>query len=242
MMTRGRPAMIDLSPAELSVLLADKGYKLAARDIGWSSSGLHAYAKRLEAAGLFTPPRQSSGRGRSTVPHALQELAEAGLTLNEIATKLGLTREQVSNRLRNARLGPLWTSAVAAKARIAQADEDLTEVLEAMQSAVSRPPCLVCGCWVIRRTGQTCSTECAALWKIGRYQISDDARQRQRLASARTMLRHPERYKPSQRRWAADMLSDSPPEPNRRYQVRASGAKEAAAVAARLCPTLPADE
>jgi hypothetical protein len=73
---------------------------------------------------------------------------------------------------------------------------------------------------------KTCSTECAQVWQSSRrYWLSPEEHERHRVQQARTILRHPERYKPSSVAWAHKMLSDNPPPPNRRYVINANKEK-----------------
>lgn len=94
-------------------------------------------------------------------------------------------------------------------------------LLKAMQAALERPPCVVCGAWIIRsfRDVKTCSEECSDVYTQTRFTIDADAHHRHRVQTAESILRYPEKHKPSRIDWANRMLGPNPPPPNRRYSI-----------------------
>lgn len=138
-------------------------------------------------------------------------------TLQEIGDQLGVTRERVRQILRARGI-------TMRQVREAEnADRELRQLrlrfIAACERALTRPPCKVCGAWVIRGGDATitCSHECAQRWVKERYILDPEYHERHRLIQAQTYLRAPEKYKPAHIEWAKRMLSNNPPPPNRRY-------------------------
>jgi len=128
-------------------------------------------------------------------------------TVSQVAHDRGINTRQLQAKLRHQ--GALYAKVMAAMA--------------------SATVCPVCMGWVLRsapgrRPGERrmCSPDCSETWRVGRYAISDDAREKHRLACAMTVLRRPEKYKAAELAKAEEMLSDNPPPPNRRYRLPAS--------------------
>lgn len=72
--------------------------------------------------------------------------------------------------------------------------------------------CAVTPCPNMARAGKrTCSPGCAQLWReVYRYQVD---RERTNQNQARTILKHPEKYKKSRRDWAERVLGVEVPSP-----------------------------
>lgn len=117
----------------------------------------------------------------------------------------------------------------------AKNERQLQELVERLKEAV---PCVICGCWVIRRTGyrqrkdgqeikRTCSTQCSQLWTEVRYKLDNEARERQRKSLAKSILKKPGSRADSEVKWAKSILTQDAPVPNRTYSQEGSKASEA---------------
>lgn len=147
----------------------------------------------------------------------------------DVGDHFGCTREYVRQCLVKHHRHKRWMEKRKAwqekERRAAERERNRSEREALEERRRTAPPCKVCGAKVMRqRQGEagdyiTCSPECAEAWVRIRYAIDEEAHRQHRLIQARTYLRNPSAYNPSQVRWAKKMLSDSPPEPNRRYQV-----------------------
>lgn len=112
-------------------------------------------------------------------------------------------------------------------------DRDMEELIRRLKEAV---PCVICGCWVLRKTGfrgqkektnRTCSPACSKLWVDARYKLDPLSHDRQRQSNARAVLRNPDGRSNSELDWAKRVLSKNPPPPNRTYTQEGSRAAEA---------------
>lgn len=157
----------------------------------------------------------------------------AGSTLQEIASRYGITRQAVHNRLR-----PITTPLERARARragvarrlLARREREAARHRALVEAAVAREHyCPVCFAPVLRPARTTCSDPCAEDWAAGRYRLSEEWRLRQRIHQARTILRNPSAYQPVRVAHARRVLSDDPPPPNRTFAVAGSRASEIAA-------------
>ncbi len=109
--------------------------------------------------------------------------------------------------------------AQAAKDRRSRRNFDLL-----MERLTNPRKCAVCPGWNLRRQSRTtCSPECAKAWAAGRYQLDEEAHERHRRSNAQSVLAKPEKYA-NRVEWAERVLSDTPPEPNRRFVVPGSAA------------------
>ena len=162
--------------------------------------------------------RRGRERRRQIVDAYLAAPGDAKPTLAELGRMVGVTRERARQFLAAAGIDPSAVRAdVYARRRLAALR---AELLAAMAAAQTRPPCRVCGAWVIRRSAvATCSAECSRAWQRYKLILDADAHHRHRLASALAILAHPDRRRPSEVAWAQRMLSDDPPPPNRRYAI-----------------------
>lgn len=168
---------------------------------------------------------------------------------DQIAAEFGVsfTRERVRQIFERAGIAHTTTKRDArARARLARQRDRL---LVAMADALTRPPCRICGAWIIRGSKySTCGPDCAAEWVRVRYLIDPDEHHKHRIRIARMIVKNPDKYGGSKLAWARRMLSDNPPPPNRRYVVRnldyADRVKRATplAYAARSNPTTEGDQ
>lgn len=69
------------------------------------------------------------------------------------------------------------------------------------------PPCYICGYWVLRRRGATCSAECAEAYSLFRFHLNSSARAVHRRGMARRGVRSSD---PALRRWGERVLRDLP--------------------------------
>lgn len=142
----------------------------------------------------------------------------SGDTSREIAASFGCTDNSARHMIR-LYLQTLGTTPAAVKAR---RDREAKEraLYEQLLGRMTHPRrCQACPAWVLRGDFKTCSSECAKAIRTSsrRYWLNPDLRERHRVQQARTVLRRPEKYKPSHIEWAKRMLSDNPPPPNRTW-------------------------
>lgn len=152
-----------------------------------------------------------------------------GRSYGEIAEKYGKTREAVRQFLN--RNFPDRESGKEFRSKI----NEKRRVLAEQEAEEKRKPvgnCVICGKEVFTNYGgprakvRTCSPEHAKLWVTARYNLDSDFRKRQRASTARSILRHPEKYRPSSIKWAKRVLDDEMP-PRRSYRLRDSQSSEA---------------
>lgn len=154
---------------------------------------------------------------------------EEGQSYAEIAQRYGKTREAVRQFLNKN-----FPDRESGKEFRSKINEERREVAE-QEAERNRKPvgnCVICGIAVFTNYGgpkakvRTCSSEHAKLWVTARYNLDADFRKRQRISTARSILRHSERYSPASIRWAKKVLEDKMP-PRRSYRLRDSQSSEA---------------
>lgn len=154
---------------------------------------------------------------------------EEGQSYADIAQRYSKTREAVRQFLN--RNFPGRESGKDFRAKLNQQRREAEE----QHAELTRKPvgnCIICGEPVYTNYGgprakvRTCSPEHAKLWVTARYNLDPDFRKRQRASTARSILRHPEKYRPSSIRWAKRVLDEELP-PRRSYRLRDSQSSEA---------------
>lgn len=156
-----------------------------------------------------------------------------GYTLQEIGEKFGVSRERVRQVLASRQ-----ATSIGHQVRREQREQAVQEGLYAKFAELAKEatPCAVCGYWVLRpfryrnpdsiigpngkplaqKPKRTCSPECAEAWRVLRYHLDPDYRDRHRKAVARVLLRthtHKGRstnYTLSQQRYAVKILNNKP--------------------------------
>ena len=139
-----------------------------------------------------------------------------GDLVEEIAKRYGVTHQAVDLRLTRA-LGlkaKREQTSINRQQRAARAAE--TKRLERLRLA---RPCVVCGDLILRGAGTgpllTCSRMCTQIYRDNRHRLNEMVHRR---VQALSILRHKDRRRPSQVRWAVAVLNDPfPPAKNRSY-------------------------
>ena len=154
---------------------------------------------------------------------------EEGRSYADIAERYGKTREAVRQFLNKnfpgRESGKEFRSKINKKRR-----DKVEEAKKLSRKPVGR--CVICNEEVFTNYGgprakvRTCSPEHAKLWVTARYNLDSDFRKRQRASTARSILRHPDKYRESSIRWAKRVLNEDMP-PRRSYRLRDSQSSEA---------------
>lgn len=152
-----------------------------------------------------------------------------GRSYAEIAQKYGKTREAVRQFLNKN-----FPGREPGKEFRSKINQERRRVAEREAERNRRPVgnCVICNKPVFTNYGgpkakvRTCSPEHAKLWVAARYNLDSDFRRRQRASTARSILKHPEKYKASSVKWAKKVLEDELP-PRRSYRLRDSQSSEA---------------
>lgn len=164
-------------------------------------------------------------------------LSTTSLSYQEIGDRYGITREMV--RLVGKRAGILEERKERLRRRREAhwAWERNARVLseaEAWALMETWVPCVICGGPSDPSRGgghsesaRTCSMLHATAWREFRYVLDPEYNARHRLQYARTVLRNPQKYKPSAVALSRKILDGTAPPPNRRWITPAKRARAA---------------
>lgn len=153
-----------------------------------------------------------------------------GLSYQEIANHYGKSREAIRQFLN--RQFPERISGKEFRAKLNnQRQAHVRQLVKERRSEV-KGECIICGGPVFDNYGgphakaRTCSSEHAQLWVKARYILDPSSKKRQRVSTAKSVLKHPERYSESSVRWANRVLKEGMP-PKRKYRINTSEASAA---------------
>lgn len=145
---------------------------------------------------------------------------EGDVTLEEIGLVYGVTRERIRQLL--VLMGITKQTILTKRERyLAEArDETYKYSLEKLlERCANARVCITCYGWVLRSEKfKTCSNECAELWRVARYQLNEEAHEKQRQRSAKWTVRN--ETDPRKLASAKRILAHAPP--NRRYIISGS--------------------
>lgn len=131
---------------------------------------------------------------------------QRGERASDIAKRVGLTHERIRQIL-NIVLGFDEHKRIAGAHRLARKARRAAEDIKARLARGVK--CRVCEKPVLRGLdgfNKTCSSECAQIWRVGRYEISAEWRERFKDVRARSILRRDDPGA-SKRRWAERRLN-----------------------------------
>lgn len=153
-----------------------------------------------------------------------------GFSYQEIANHYGKSREAIRQFLN--RHFPERISGKEFRAKLNnQRQTHFRQLMQETRTKV-RGQCVICGGNVTTNRGgphakaRTCSPQHAQLWVKARYILDPNSKKRQRNSTAKSILKHPERYSDSSVRWANRVLNDGMP-PKRKYRINSSEASAA---------------
>lgn len=153
-----------------------------------------------------------------------------GLSYQEIANQYGKSREAIRQFLN--RHFPERVSGKEFRSKLNNQRRSHVQQLLSERRAEVKGYCVICGGPVTSNYGgprakaRTCSPEHAQLWVKARYILDPNSKQRQRISTAKSILKHEERYSESSVRWAKRVLSDGMPA-KRSYNISGSEASAA---------------
>lgn len=153
-----------------------------------------------------------------------------GLSYQEIATQYGKSREAIRQFLN--RYFPDRISGKEFRNKLNNQRKSHVQQLRAERRNEIKGYCVVCNNPVTSNYGgprakvRTCSKEHADLWVKARYILDKDSRDRQRISTAKSILKHEDRYSDSAVRWAGRVLNDGMPA-KRSYRINTSQASVA---------------
>lgn len=153
-----------------------------------------------------------------------------GLSYQEIANHYGKSREAVRQFLN--RYFPERISGKEFRSKLNKQRRDHVRQLVEERKAEVKGECVICGGPVFSNYGgahakaRTCSSEHAQLWVKARYILDPSSRKRQRVSTAKSILKNPKKYSDASIRWANRVLKEGMP-PKRSYRINSSEASEA---------------
>lgn len=153
-----------------------------------------------------------------------------GLSYQEIANQYGKSREAIRQFLN--RHFPERISGKEFRSKLNVQRRSHVQQLISERKAEVKGHCIICGGPVTSNYGgprakvRTCSPEHAELWVKARYILDANSKKRQRISTAKSILKNEERYSESAIRWAKRVLDDGMP-PKRSYRINNSEASTA---------------
>lgn len=153
-----------------------------------------------------------------------------GLSYQEIANQYGKSREAIRQFLN--RHFPERVSGKEFRSKLNTQRRSHVQQLINERKAEVKGQCVICGGPVTSNYGgprakaRTCSPEHAELWVKARYILDPNSKKRQRISTAKSILKNEERYSESATRWAKRVLKDGMP-PKRSYRINNSEASAA---------------
>lgn len=153
-----------------------------------------------------------------------------GFSYQEIANHYGKSREAIRQFLN--RHFPERMSGKEFRAKLNnQRRTHINQLIQESRNKVTGQ-CIICGGNVTTNRGgpnakaRTCGPEHAQLWVKARYILDPNSKKRQRISTAKSVLKHPDRYSDSSVRWANRVLNEGMP-PKRKYRINSSEASAA---------------
>lgn len=153
-----------------------------------------------------------------------------GLSYQEIANHYGKSREAVRQFLN--RYFPERISGKEFRSKLNQQRRNHVRKLIEERKAEPTGKCVICFGPVFLNYGgphakaRTCSPEHAQLWVTARYILDPSSRKRQRISTAKSILKNKDRYAEASVRWANRVLKEGMP-PKRSYRINNSKASAA---------------
>lgn len=143
-------------------------------------------------------PRWERAKLSATARETIVRLALTGkYSQSQLANRFGVSRERVRQILH----------ADGAFRRWRELRDWLPIETEFIARAKQAKPCVLCGCWVLRKGTLTCSEGCAADWPIIRYHLDPDYREKHRILAARWTAAHPDKVDLGTLRFAQRILA-----------------------------------
>lgn len=153
-----------------------------------------------------------------------------GLSYQEIANHYGKSREAIRQFLN--RHFPERVSGKEFRSKLNQQRRNHVRQLVAERKAEVKGKCVICYGPVYSNYGgpqakaRTCSPEHAQLWVKARYILDPSSKKRQRISTARSILKNKDKYSEASVRWATRVIKDGMP-PKRSYRINSSEASAA---------------